>query len=131
MTPERFPCGKQIGSYVGPQDYKRALAVDAEKKENGKERKRKTLFSDKRKCAQKEFDRADIVRDIRKARSTSKWIISKCAVIEPQAQWRRDGLHARPAQMGRRGHLIGGLSWGFLRTWGDYFAPRCDNSSRP
>jgi len=41
------------------------LAVDAEKKENGKERKRKTLFSDKRKCAQKEFDRADIVRDVR------------------------------------------------------------------
>jgi hypothetical protein len=41
------------------------LVVDAEKKENEKERKRKTLSSEKRKCAQKEFDRTDIVRDVR------------------------------------------------------------------
>jgi len=53
MTPERFPCGKQIGSYVGPQDYKRALAVDAEKKENERERERKTPLDEKRSVLKK------------------------------------------------------------------------------
>jgi hypothetical protein len=38
------------------------LVVDAKKKENEREK----LFQVKRKkCAQKEFDRADIVRDVR------------------------------------------------------------------
>jgi len=43
------------------------LVVNAEKKEHERKRKRKTLLSKKRKCAQKEFDRADIVRDVRLA----------------------------------------------------------------
>jgi DNA-binding NarL/FixJ family response regulator len=41
------------------------LVVDAAKKQSKRERERKTLLSEKRKCAQKEFDRADIVRDVR------------------------------------------------------------------
>jgi len=41
------------------------VVVDAEKKEHERERKRKTLLREKRKCAQKEFDRADFVRDVR------------------------------------------------------------------
>jgi hypothetical protein len=36
-----------------PLDYERALVVDAEKKENGKERKRKTLLSEKRSVLKK------------------------------------------------------------------------------
>jgi len=48
-----------------PLDYKRAVVVDAEKKEK-KENEREKLFQVKRKkCVQKEFDRADIVRDVR------------------------------------------------------------------
>jgi hypothetical protein len=43
------------------------LVVDAEKNEHERKRKRKTLLSEKRKCVQKEFDRADIVRDVRLA----------------------------------------------------------------
>jgi len=44
------------------------VVVDAEKKESERERKRKTLLGEKKKrkkCVQKEFDRADIVRDVR------------------------------------------------------------------
>jgi hypothetical protein len=41
------------------------VVVDAEKKK-AKENEREKLFQVKRKkCAQKEFDRADIVRDVR------------------------------------------------------------------
>src|SRR2546429_3879751 len=49
-------------------DYKRAVVVDAEQKKNERKRKRKTLSSKKKeKCAQKEFDRASIVREDRKS----------------------------------------------------------------
>jgi hypothetical protein len=44
------------------------LVVDAAKKQSERERERKTLLSEKRKCAQKDFDKADIVRDVRLAR---------------------------------------------------------------
>jgi hypothetical protein len=36
-----------------------------QKKETERERKRKALLGKREKCAQKEFDRADIVRDVR------------------------------------------------------------------
>jgi hypothetical protein len=41
------------------------LVVDAEKKESERKRKRKTLLSEKKEVCSKEFDRADIVRDVR------------------------------------------------------------------
>jgi len=39
------------------------VVVDAQKQKNNKERKRKLFQVKRKKCAQKEFDRADIVRD--------------------------------------------------------------------
>jgi hypothetical protein len=42
------------------------VVVDAEKKEHEGKRKRKTLSGEKKEvCSKKEFDRADIVRDVR------------------------------------------------------------------
>jgi hypothetical protein len=41
------------------------LVVDAEKKENEKERERETLLSERKRSVLRGFDRADIVRDVR------------------------------------------------------------------
>ena len=46
-----------------PLDYKRAVVVDAEVKDE--RTKENTLQSERRESAQKVFDRADIVRDVR------------------------------------------------------------------
>jgi hypothetical protein len=46
-----------------PSDYKRAVVVNAEQTENNKRRKIKALLSEK--SAQKVFDAADMVRDVR------------------------------------------------------------------
>jgi hypothetical protein len=41
------------------------VVVDVGQKENDRKRKRKPLLGEKKECAQKVFDRADIVRDVR------------------------------------------------------------------
>jgi hypothetical protein len=41
------------------------VVVDAEKKRNEENEREKLFYVKRKKCVQKEFDRADIVRDVR------------------------------------------------------------------
>ena len=43
----------------------RAVVVDAEKKRNEENEREKLFYVKRKKCVQKEFDRSDIVREVR------------------------------------------------------------------